>query len=163
LEMKYIAALLCLVFAACSDVTSSETSLEVRIDANGLNKRIESGQYDGFDLWNKQFNDALRNVKCSKDIDRGVLTVAFDFRKELWKTVINGHHHLLIRLFDKNGSYLTHFICEEQLWKFARAKAYTKNLYGKDVILKETGNRFQYEVAIRDLRDASIVEIGMGR
>ena len=165
--MKYIAALLSLVFAACSDFNSSEKFLEVRIDSNGLNELIDGSRrggpgYDGFDMDNKEFNDALRNVKCSKDLDRGVLTIAFDFRKKLWRGTMNRPQHLLVRLFDKNGSYLTHFICEEQLWPFQVASNMADRL-GPPIIVKETGNRFQYEVAIRDLRDASIVEIGMNR
>ena len=68
---------------------------------------------------------------------------------------------LLVRLFDRNGNYLTHFVTTEEFttnadWFKQLERAGRTQFH----LLKAEGNRLVYEVNIRDLRDATIVEIG---
>jgi len=86
---------------------------------------------------------------------------------------------ILVRLFDSDGHYLTHFVTSERftmneiicgnenrvyensmrVWsRFGE----TPEQHGdyKALLLRETGNSFVYPVSRRHLRDAAIVEIG---
>lgn len=79
---------------------------------------------------------------------------------------------LLVRLFDQNGKYLTHFVTEEaftprtdvyqplkQRWDQVQAAGARGN-YIKPFLLLHQGNRIVYGVNARDLRDTDAVEVG---
>lgn len=86
--------------------------------------------------------------------------------------------HLLIRIFDEGGQYLTHFESSETFTASERYYTYFDGIYreakkrfkeahidppdtlNRIIKLKKTGNVVEYSVNRRDLRDASIVEVG---
>ena len=93
------------------------------------------------------FNSSLLNVKCFATEDQ--LLITFDCGDDCPPNGIR----LLVRLFDRNGQYLTHFITTE---RFAPEEFCLSTFTG----LKPKGNRLVYPVNVRDLRDTSIVELG---
>jgi hypothetical protein len=98
--------------------------------------------------------------------------IDFDVDASQWPPV-QQRFPLLVRLFDRNGQYLTHFTTAEGFTVFTKAFETFDSIYQrgmqvgltdaakyKCVLLKPKGNRFVYGVNVRDLRDASVVEIG---
>lgn len=57
------------------------------------------------EIFNKKF---LSNVKSYKNIKEGYLIIVFD-----WKSHNPMAAHFLVRLFDRNGNYLSHFLTED--------------------------------------------------
>ncbi len=117
----------------------------------------------------KQNNASLRSVSCFATEEE--IIIDFDVDDSQWR--VQMLFPLLVRLFDKNGQYLTHFTTAEGFTVFyeffERANgAYQRGLRAgvpdanrfKCHLLKTKGNRLVYGVNVRDLRDASIVEIG---
>ncbi len=97
-------------------------------------------------------NHSLSSVECVATEDSIVIEFDMDTACAYLHTPIP----LLVRLFDKNGQYLTRFTTVE---KFTGVREHAGRIPNA-VLLKPEGNRLVYEVNIRDLRDASIVEIG---
>lgn len=84
---------------------------------------------------------------------------------------------MLVRLFDRNGNPLTHFTTREgftvneavydmhmEVYERAKKVGSSRDGYGypirRPTLLKRKGNRLTYNVNVRDLRDAAIVELG---
>ena len=66
---------------------------------------------------------------------------------------------LLIRLFDQNGNYLTHFTTESLDKLFGGG--YESMDRVTDFFKQENKYSLTYEVNMRDLRDAEIGELGL--
>ena len=120
--------------------------------------------------WVRNHNASLSAVKCVATDDQ--LVIDFDVDASQWPPV-QQRFPLLVRLFDRNGQYLTHFTTAEGFTVFTKAFETFDSIYQrgmqvgltdaakyKCVLLKPKGNRFVYGVNVRDLRDASVVEIG---
>jgi hypothetical protein len=95
-----------------------------------------------------QINSGIRDLAIYKDVDKGTVIIAFD-----WDQSKAGYPHIvgkafLVRLFDKNGQYLTHFTTEPLL-----------ELMGRDELTKKHFE-FTYEVNLRDLEVAQQAEFG---
>jgi hypothetical protein len=121
--------------------------------------------------WVKNHNKSLSSVKCYASKDH--IVIAFDVDASKWSPV-NMTFPILVRIFDENGQYLTHFTTAEGFTAFPQVFQTYDTLYqrgvsvglpaernkAKPVLLKPSKNQFSYTVNIRDLRDAAIVEIG---
>lgn len=92
-------------------------------------------------------------MKCVATEDQVVID--FDINASIW-TPVPQTFPLLVRLFDKNGQYLTQFTTAEEFTPLIASFDARKG----STLLKPKGNRLFYGVNIRDLRDASMMEIG---
>ena len=113
------------------------------------------------------FNACLHSVRCVATED----SLLIEFDVDMVKWVPNCSRNLLVKLYDRNGNYLTHFATEERFMTDSEifekfTKEYDATWHGHTpehkfiyVLLKPKGNRFVYGVNIRDLRDASIIEL----
>jgi hypothetical protein len=91
---------------------------------------------------------AQRDLKIYKNVDKGTVTIEFD-----WDQSRAGYPHFvgrafLVRLFDKNGQYLTHFTTESLI-----------ELMGREELSKRHFE-FTYPVNQRDLQVAKQAEFG---
>ncbi len=119
----------------------------------------------------KQHNASLSAVKCVATADH--LVIDFDVDGSQWNAV-NRKFPILVRLFDRNGQYLTHFTTAEgftvhyEIYEtYKEGYAFFKKRGDKMMaaqrmceFLKPKGNRIVYNVNIRDLQVASAIEIG---
>jgi hypothetical protein len=118
-----------------------------------------------------KFNASLSSVVATAT--EGELVIEFDIDASQWTGEEYVRLPLLVRLFDKNGEYLTHFTTAEaftvsigvfrrvdQIYQDQKRLGSGYAAMLKCALLKPKGNRLVYGVNIRDLRDASIVEIG---
>ena len=170
------------VVAPSSPVTSPQNDKQVTplsdqnarrpITAKDTPLSSVSGRHLTVNVKNTGIIDAsLTSVQCVATEDR--LVIDFDFDASKW-AAIHQKFPILVQLFDKNGQYLTHFTTAEGFTAFSDVcdwydevvQTYTKHgqvaeaAKNKCILLKPKGNRLIYGVNIRDLRDASIVEIG---
>ena len=128
---------------------------------------------------NNSFNQTLKEVRCyAQDDDK--VTIVFNVDVAAWRKLqSNWTLPLQIRMFDKNGSYLTHFDTVEvftplsdtyEQFKphYEQSKAMVERGISSDridrmhrpVLLNSNWNTHTYPVNVRDVRDAAIVEIG---
>jgi len=118
----------------------------------------------------KNHNASLSAVSCVATEDQ--LIIDFDVDASQWVPV-QKTFPLLVRLFDRNGEHLTHFTTAEGFTVFLEVYGSFDPIYRrmkdrvpdeavkyKCAMLKPKCNRYVYGVNIRDLRDASILEIG---
>ncbi len=91
----------------------------------------------------------INNLRVWKNIKTGTLLIRFGLLQPRC-----GSCRFLIRLFDLNGNYLTHFMTEPQ-WKLP----FWSDFYNHPE--KQQQFELKYDVTVRDLRDASIVEFGI--
>lgn len=121
-------------------------------------------------------NPSLGSIKCHATSDQLILDFDADVSK--WfigpKQKVPWRIQLLVRLFDRNGNYLTHFITAEGFTVHRNVYEFYKNRYDNVLpgaseegkaqflckLLKPSGNRLVYNVNMRDLRDAACVEVG---
>lgn len=91
----------------------------------------------------------------------GELTIEFDVPPNpAWYADMMAIH-LLVRLFDKNGQYLTHFTSKEIFTPNKNPTSFGVPYRGADLrILDEGRNRLVYPVNERDLTYAAVVEVG---
>lgn len=141
--------------------------LQVSVGTVGIEK-MEDSRLIG------QYNASLKSVKCYRTDDQ--LIIGFDIDKSQWMPVLT-IYPLLVRLFDRNGEHLTHFTTVEGFTadsevhrkrediseRFMRSGLRDEAAKHKCILLKPTGNRVVYGVNVRDLRDASMVEIGFSK
>jgi hypothetical protein len=118
-----------------------------------------------------RLNPSLKTVKCYATSD--TLIITFDLDVSLWEeNKYLEFYRLWVRLFDKNGNYLTHIVTAEKFTGresvYADYEKEYKAATGRTSresnlkLLKSRDNRLAYNVNVRDLRDAEIVEIGFG-
>jgi hypothetical protein len=142
-----------------------------------LESRIRGG--DPNNLLIAPRNNSLKSVKCFATNEQ--LTIKFNIDRSKWND-LPILFPLLVRVFDKNGNYLTHFQTQEGFTVFSNVadilagpyesqKQYWENrtrITGEvqrnappaPTVLKEVGNVLAYPVNVRDLRDAAIIEVG---
>jgi hypothetical protein len=122
----------------------------------------------GGDWAASMYNPTLKNVACYAMTDRIIIT--FDVDTAKWeKRIENWMFPILVRLFDKNGQYLTHFETGEKFsakpktfegyQRFYKQSGMPRNVH-KPVLLKAKGNRLEYTVSTRDIQFTEQVEIG---
>jgi len=113
-----------------------------RVATAGIDNRIDG-------ILMKQMNTTLKDL--SVEAAAGSVTIAFN-----WDSWTFGHSpQLLVRFFDEQGNYLTHFITKE---KFTSLEHMAKATGA--ILLKNEKNSFTYGVSRTVLRDAAIVEVG---
>lgn len=103
--------------------------------------------------YNDDANNAVGNLAVYAT--NSEVIISFDGSGRNWP-VINAGAHMLVRLFDSNGQYLTHITTSETFTGEPRVAKFKPGF----ILLKGTNNRFIYPVNKRDLRDAAIVEVG---
>ncbi|MBI5529817.1 MAG: hypothetical protein HY897_26130 [Deltaproteobacteria bacterium] len=132
----------------------------------------------------KPYNDAIVDLKCSKS--DGSVIIKFGIDTGQWDNGDSAfgkwpHIFMLVRLFDRNGEYLTHFTTAEVFTTDETAFENYKNAIRsgvdaetslekrgipvgkklpKPVLLKPRQNTLEYPINRRDLRDAEVVEVG---
>ena len=99
-------------------------------------------------------NASLGNVKCVAT--EGQVVIEFDVDAARWGRTPGGCK-MLVRLFDRNGQYLTHFITAERFVAYEDDRNFG---WAGQKLLVPKGNRLVYDVNVRDLRDVNIAEIG---
>ncbi len=125
------------VLTALSAISLSAQPLQAQITTLDGSVR----QVGGAAIYNKQY---LSQLAVSKDLRRGVLMIEV--------TSSCGHCgglHYLVRLFDRNGNYLTHFVSRS----FFEMMGYQEGA-------KPGPRQLEFPVNVRDLRDAELVEFG---
>lgn len=100
-------------------------------------------------------NSFLSDMTCMKTED-GELVLTFTISGWHRSTGLQGWP-MIVRLFDRNGSYLTHFTTE----RFALAGMVPADMHAHLNIheLEKGTNTLTYQVNMRDLREAEIAEI----
>jgi hypothetical protein len=118
----------------------------VGVDAQPLKAQITTldcnvREVGGACIYNRQH---LSQLAVAKDMRRGVLLV------EITTSCKGcGGLHYLVRLFDRNGNYLTHFVSRS----FFEMMGYQEGA--------QVGRRqLEFPINVRDLRDAEYVEFG---
>jgi hypothetical protein len=118
------------------------------------------------------FTQHLQNLSVSATANQ--IVIEFDVDRKSWQPVTRSYS-LLVRVFDSNGKYLTHFITKESFtaqpqvfdgWVTMQARipleVREKLLPGfMPVLLEPQKNRFVYGVDPVFLRRAAIVEVGL--
>lgn len=151
--------------------TTNATPLK-GIKGRELGVRINTATAEANQWWIPPRNESLTSTRCIAR--EGELIVGFHVDVTKWQQMSRTRYPLLVRLFDKNGEYLTHFETQERFtcsqdavddFEMIHNRFVTQGLRpeaGKftAVLLKPIGNELHYTVNLRDLRDASIVEIG---
>lgn len=92
------------------------------------------------------FNHSLSNLEVTKNVNSGILNIKVRIdHPQCAKCAF------IVRLFDKNGNYLAHFMTENLL-----------HLFGPNVLMAQSSQNadLSFSVDIRDLRDTDIVEFG---
>jgi hypothetical protein len=85
---------------------------------------------------------SLFSLHVWKDLGKGIIRIKFSYEYTCPLC------RFLVRLFDKNGNYLTHFITETHMALFG---------FQPGCLTRE----LEFNVNVRDLRDAQIVEFGI--
>ena len=132
---------------------------------------VNTANIESMPWWLKENNASISSLKCAATDDS--LIIDFDVDDSQWRKM-QIVYPLLIRLFDRNGRYLTHFVTSEGFTVFpsifthldGNRKSFLKqkNSFEADrnkvYLLSPKSNRLIYGVNVRDLRDASMVEVG---
>lgn len=112
--------------------------------------------------------DTLKNVRCYATSD--TLSITMDVGSSRPWDIPKAGFPFIIRVFDKNGHHLTNIITSEIFTASPAVYNETHQYYEdlskysggpKLILLKSNGNRHAYQVNVRDLRDASTVEVGL--
>jgi hypothetical protein len=108
-----------------------------------------------FQLEVPEQNSFLGDMTCMKT-EKGELIFSFTMSGWHRSTGLQGWP-LIVRLFDQNGSYITHFTTE----RFALEGMVPSEMHDHLKIreLKKGANMLTYQVNMRDLREAEMVEI----
>jgi formylglycine-generating enzyme required for sulfatase activity len=97
----------------------------------------------------------IRNPRMFVNRNNGSLTIVFDCQLNGGTTTPT---QMLVRLFDANGAYLTHFITQE--WFVAPNARFNPSPYYHTYSLRQGQNSVQYSVNIRDAAFAKQAEFG---
>jgi hypothetical protein len=142
--------------------------LEAIPGSRKLVARVKTTSDDNVD---KTFTKHLQNVSVSAT--KTQIVVDFDVDRKNWEPVTRSMS-LVVRLLDKDGKYLTHFVTKESFtaqpavydgWVAmqSRIPPEVRDKLLPDftpVLLEPQNNRFIYGVDPAVLRDAAIVEVG---
>lgn len=131
---------------------SEDGSIPV-IQGRRLEARHESVPTPGTNWYTTNQDSSITSLECMATEDQLIINLKVD--PERWKKYYQ-RFPLLVRLFDRNGEFLTQFVTSEGFT--ASMDIYEES--DEDIIfLNPKGNRLIYNVSIRDLRDASIVNV----
>ena len=148
---------------------SDEISLTT-VKGRAMKTNVNTVNYERKASLVKKYNARISSLKCTATEDS--LVIDFDFLDaELNPPDI---FPLLVRIFDKNGQHLTHFTTAERYtpspdsfmqFDAVRKRFQSQRAFGeadkyKTMLLKPKANRLIYSVNIRDLKEASVVEVG---
>lgn len=104
-----------------------------------------------------KYNAHLTNVHAYIDRDTGLLTITYDYDSTNRAQQISTTQYL-IRLFDKNGQHLYHFITGETYSRLPVPKTY------KDYVrIKDKGNVIQYQINMQNASFVKQAEFGISR
>lgn len=110
---------------------------------------------------NNKANTGINNLKVYATDSN--ITIAFDCDSSNFPPIAFATS-LLVRIFDSNGQYLTHFTTKEKFTPFRKMQemfATRNEILGETLnLLSEKGNKLTYTINKRDLRDAAAVEVG---
>jgi hypothetical protein len=133
-------------------LTLSVASCSGRSSLRAVANTIDDG------LANAKINPNISNLKVEKDVNNGTIKISFTFKGNVMGLSQQTHtgYGLLVRLFDKNGSYLTHFTTEALEYDPKERQAYW------DEIKSPSDKHFSlaYNVPARDLEAADMAEVG---
>lgn len=143
-----------------------------KVKGRELEVRINTTTAEANQWWIPPRNQSLTSTRCIAQ--EGELIIGFHVDVTKWQQMSRTRFPLLVRLFDKNGEYLTHFETQERFtcsqdavddFETIRNRFVADGLQSEAkkftaILLKPIGNELHYTVNLRDLRDASIVEIG---
>ena len=144
--------------AILSDVSSggqsvtAESKTAAPLGATPLKTAVTTPQGQDYNGWSQaRFANRFMKRATSYKTESEVI---IDIEVGLELPMATGVFPLLVRLFDEDGNYLTHFVTKEK---------YTINatfLSPGFIPFRRTGNRLIYPVNRRDLRDTAILEVG---
>jgi len=136
----YLVCLSSLVIFGCGDAATSST---LTLDARVGTAVRESPRA----ALARNANAGITNLHAQKDLNKGIVTIQFDFESPGCPGC-----RFLVRLFDKNGNYLTHITSEQHFelfgWRHVMDSA------KKPVSLS-------YPVNLRDLKEVTKMEFGI--
>lgn len=95
-------------------------------------------------------NEKLSSLKITKDMDAGSITIRFDMDENFTCPSCQ----FMVRLFDRNGNYLTH-LTSEPFYQLFRS---SENASGWQVPSEPV---LEYAVNLRDLKEAEMAEFGV--
>lgn len=117
-----------------------------------LDARIHTYSHD--EEWNKRLNGSIRNLEVRVDRNTGEVTIEFDYDREREALYRGVPRPFLVRFFDAEGNYITHFTTSERYVEIDAEFPYEVSR------LLKVGNKLQYKISIPDAAFAEIVEFG---
>lgn len=117
-------------------------AMQVTVGTLGNEPPTDSGL-----IFARQLNRQFDSVQASKDVERGLLNISYHWSGGQ----LPPKGQFLIRLFDRNGSYLTHLTSEPIYNMYSLQEFNNFGLESRDLT---------YQLAMRDLRDADLIEFG---
>jgi len=106
------------------------------------------------------FNTAFKNVKTYINRKTGILSISFEYDPAFYPSLSDrtrfGSFRLLVRLFDQNGQYLTHFNSSE-IFVVTGNPNYSRRNF---TLLKPKGNFVRYQINLRDAVYVGRLEFG---
>lgn len=104
--------------------------------------------------WNEKINGGIENLKVKIDKDKGAVKIDFDYDSGKEIVYKNIPRSFLVRLFDKNGKYITHFTTKE---RFVENDAeYPYKVYR----ISPSNNHLEYQIPTRDAEFVEMAEFG---
>lgn len=104
--------------------------------------------------WNQKLNGSIRNLNISIDRGDGMVTIKFDYdknREALYKGI---PRQFLVRFFDAQGNYITHFTTNERYVE-------TNAEFPYEVLrLKSSSNELKYQISIPNAAFTKSAEFG---
>ena len=117
--------------------------------------------------WSKKitrlYDATILNMKSYINRDTGALTFIFDYDEKKSQHATIHTRKFLIRVFDENGQYLTHFTTSEEYMPFqAILNGFGRAVAGNNHFKKllSNGNVLSYSINKRDANYASFIEFG---
>ena len=157
---------------AGADDSSDENEMPLPpVAGRKLKCKVNTVGIENMAWWTQRHNGSIKAMTCHATADE--LVIDLDVDTSQW-VAVQLTFPLLVRVFDRNGQYLTHFTTAEKFTvfpevyeqnamhhkSFMNAGMATEAAKYKCILLKPKNNRLVYNVNVRDLRDASHAEIG---
>lgn len=182
-------AFICVFLILFSSCSSKYNELDSRINTD-LSGVISDAKHPkrkiGYKAFSEIANNSIKSLKMSIDKEKGELLISFDFEPYIWlDTAFPQGDTLLVRIFDKNGQYLTHFetadiFLPEKALNIAQSKdfpsvihscsktkrttdyckIYHCNSLKNCLLIKKKNNQISYSVNQSISNYAAIAEIG---
>ena len=136
----YLIFLSSLVIVGCGDAANSSTlTLDARV-GTAVRESTRAALA-------RNANTGITNLHAQKDLNKGIVTIQFDFESPGCPGC-----RFLVRLFDKNGNYLTHITSEQHF-----------ELFGWQHVMDSAKKpvSLSYPVNLRDLKEVTKMEFGI--